>query len=68
MLRPVDGRTSVEVTGGWNRPDFERAAGVTELAEPARTCVAREAGRGHAVLWGGPAPVHDAPVPAGSDA
>lgn len=39
-LRPVDGRTSIEVTGGWNRPVFERTAEVAELAELARTCAA----------------------------
>ncbi|MFJ2294983.1 2-dehydropantoate 2-reductase [Streptomyces sp. NPDC087894] len=37
-LLPVDGRTSIEVTGGWNRPVFERTAGVAELAELARSC------------------------------
>ncbi|MFF3831121.1 2-dehydropantoate 2-reductase [Streptomyces sp. NPDC002458] len=39
-LLPVDGRTSIEVTGGWNRPVFERTAGVAELAELARSCAA----------------------------
>ncbi|MEV2245744.1 2-dehydropantoate 2-reductase [Streptomyces sp. NPDC049970] len=39
-LRPVDGRTSVEVTGGWNRPVFERTPAVAELAELARSCAA----------------------------
>ncbi|MFE4213764.1 2-dehydropantoate 2-reductase [Streptomyces sp. NPDC056844] len=39
-LLPVDGRTSVEVTGGWNRPVFERTPGVAELAELARACAA----------------------------
>ncbi|MFD4987679.1 2-dehydropantoate 2-reductase [Streptomyces sp. NPDC058374] len=39
-LRPVDARTSVEVSGGWNRPVFERTAQVAELAELARGCAA----------------------------
>ncbi|RDG32825.1 2-dehydropantoate 2-reductase [Streptomyces corynorhini] len=39
-LRPVDPRTSIEVTGDWNRPVFERTAGVAELAELARDCAA----------------------------
>ncbi|MFJ8751518.1 2-dehydropantoate 2-reductase [Streptomyces sp. NPDC102441] len=39
-LRPVDRRTSTEVTGGWNRPVFERTAGVAELAALARSCAA----------------------------
>ncbi|MGP3755551.1 2-dehydropantoate 2-reductase [Streptomyces sp. IBSNAI001] len=39
-LLPVDGRTSIEVTGGWNRPVFERTAGVAELAELAHSCAA----------------------------
>ncbi|MFE4453378.1 2-dehydropantoate 2-reductase [Streptomyces sp. NPDC056796] len=39
-LRPVDGRTSVEVTGGWNRPVFERTPAVAELAQLARSCAA----------------------------
>ncbi|MFJ8823139.1 2-dehydropantoate 2-reductase [Streptomyces sp. NPDC102467] len=39
-LEPVDRRTTIEVTGDWNRPVFERTAGVAELAELARTCAA----------------------------
>ncbi|MGF1343317.1 2-dehydropantoate 2-reductase [Streptomyces flavovirens] len=39
-LRPVDARTSVEVTGDWNRPVFERTRQVAELAELARDCAA----------------------------
>ncbi|WP_328380078.1 2-dehydropantoate 2-reductase [Streptomyces sp. NBC_00440] len=39
-LRPVNARTSIEVTGGWNRPVFERTEGVAELATVARTCAA----------------------------
>ncbi|MFE9365418.1 2-dehydropantoate 2-reductase [Streptomyces sp. NPDC006978] len=39
-LLPVDRRTSIEVTGGWNRPVFERTAGVAELAELAHSCAA----------------------------
>ncbi|MFJ5222931.1 2-dehydropantoate 2-reductase [Streptomyces sp. NPDC088400] len=39
-LRPVDPRTSVEVTGGWNRPVFERTPEVAELADLARGCAA----------------------------
>ncbi|MEV6397149.1 2-dehydropantoate 2-reductase [Streptomyces sp. NPDC051907] len=39
-LRPVDPRTSLEVSGGWNRPVFERTAQVAELAELARECAA----------------------------
>nr|WTA00095.1 hypothetical protein OH820_34600 [Streptomyces sp. NBC_00857] len=38
--RPVDPRTSVEVTGEWNRPVFERTPGVAELADLARGCAA----------------------------
>ncbi|NKI41833.1 2-dehydropantoate 2-reductase [Streptomyces physcomitrii] len=37
-LRPVDPGTTVEVSGDWNRPVFERTPGVAELAELARTC------------------------------
>ncbi|MFE1979040.1 M20/M25/M40 family metallo-hydrolase [Streptomyces hygroscopicus] len=39
-LRPVDPRTRVEVTGGWNRPVFERTEGVAALAGLARRCAA----------------------------
>lgn len=39
-LRPVDPRTAVEVSGGWNRPVFERTAPVAELADLARRCAA----------------------------
>ncbi|MFJ1648058.1 2-dehydropantoate 2-reductase [Streptomyces sp. NPDC088258] len=39
-LRPVDPRTSVEVSGDWNRPVFERTEAVAELAELARGCAA----------------------------
>ncbi|MER8003115.1 2-dehydropantoate 2-reductase [Streptomyces sp. NPDC095613] len=39
-LRPVDPRTSLEVTGGWNRPVFERTEGVARLAGLARDCAA----------------------------
>ncbi|MFJ1750686.1 2-dehydropantoate 2-reductase [Streptomyces sp. NPDC088116] len=38
--RPVDPRTSVEVTGDWNRPVFERTPAVAELADLARDCAA----------------------------
>ncbi|AJE83664.1 peptidase dimerization domain protein [Streptomyces albus] len=37
-LRPVDPGTTVEVSGDWNRPVFERTPGVAQLAELARTC------------------------------
>ncbi|OON71928.1 2-dehydropantoate 2-reductase [Streptomyces tsukubensis] len=39
-LRPVDPRTRVEITGGWNRPVFERTEQVAELAGLARRCAA----------------------------
>ncbi|MFF1463754.1 2-dehydropantoate 2-reductase [Streptomyces sp. NPDC058330] len=39
-LRPVDARTSIEVTGDWNRPVFARTQQVAELAELARDCAA----------------------------
>ncbi|MFD0306006.1 M20/M25/M40 family metallo-hydrolase [Streptomyces sp. NPDC127119] len=39
-LRPVDPRTSVEITGDWNRPVFERTEQVAALAELARRCAA----------------------------
>ncbi|AJZ84918.1 M20/M25/M40 family metallo-hydrolase [Streptomyces sp. AgN23] len=39
-LRPVGPRTRVEVTGGWNRPVFERTEGVAALADLARRCAA----------------------------
>lgn len=39
-LRPVDLRTTVEVSGGWNRPVFERTGQVAELAGLARRCAA----------------------------
>ncbi|WP_432254035.1 M20/M25/M40 family metallo-hydrolase [Streptomyces sp. HNM1019] len=39
-LRPVDPRTRVAVTGGWNRPVFERTEGVAALAALARRCAA----------------------------
>ncbi|MEV7422392.1 2-dehydropantoate 2-reductase [Streptomyces sp. NPDC091212] len=39
-LRPVDPRTSIEVTGDWNRPVFERTEGVARLAGLARGCAA----------------------------
>ncbi|TMU99951.1 M20/M25/M40 family metallo-hydrolase [Streptomyces sp. DASNCL29] len=39
-LRPVDPRTRVEVTGGWNRPVFERTESVAALADLARRCAA----------------------------
>ncbi|MBT3157735.1 2-dehydropantoate 2-reductase [Streptomyces sp. CHA1] len=39
-LRPVDPRTTVEVSGGWNRPVFERTEQVAELAGLARRCAA----------------------------
>lgn len=37
-LLPVDARTRIEVTGGWNRPVFERTPPVAELADLARRC------------------------------
>ncbi|MBL1118404.1 2-dehydropantoate 2-reductase [Streptomyces sp. 110] len=40
VLRPVDPRTRVEVTGGWNRPVFERTESVAALADLARRCAA----------------------------
>ncbi|MGW9638331.1 2-dehydropantoate 2-reductase [Streptomyces albidoflavus] len=39
-LRPVDARTTVEVSGGWNRPVFERTGRVAELAGLAQRCAA----------------------------
>ncbi|MYW57995.1 MULTISPECIES: 2-dehydropantoate 2-reductase [unclassified Streptomyces] len=39
-LRPVDPRTTVEVSGGWNRPVFERTDQVAELAGLAQRCAA----------------------------
>ncbi|MFJ5282123.1 M20/M25/M40 family metallo-hydrolase [Streptomyces parvulus] len=36
--RPHDPRTTVEVTGGWNRPVFVREPGVAALADLARNC------------------------------
>ncbi|MCG5120700.1 2-dehydropantoate 2-reductase [Streptomyces albidoflavus] len=39
-LRPVDARTTVEVSGGWNRPVFERTGQVAELAGLAQRCAA----------------------------
>lgn len=39
-LRPVYGRTKVEVTGDWNRPVFERTEEVAALAGLARRCAA----------------------------
>ncbi|MFF9747007.1 2-dehydropantoate 2-reductase [Streptomyces albidoflavus] len=39
-LRPVDPRTTVEVSGGWNRPVFERTYQVAELAGLAQRCAA----------------------------
>ncbi|MGY1433719.1 2-dehydropantoate 2-reductase [Streptomyces reniochalinae] len=39
-LRPLDARTRIEVTGGWNRPVFERTAQVAELADLAKGCAA----------------------------
>ncbi|MEU5838069.1 2-dehydropantoate 2-reductase [Streptomyces diacarni] len=39
-LRPLDTRTRIEVTGGWNRPVFERTAQVAELADLAKGCAA----------------------------
>jgi glutamate carboxypeptidase len=35
---PVNPRVGVEVTAEWNRPVFERTAGVAELFELARAC------------------------------
>ena len=43
-LTPIDRRTSVEVTGGLERPPLERTAGVARLYEWARD-VAREMGQ-----------------------
>ncbi|THA41267.1 M20/M25/M40 family metallo-hydrolase, partial [Streptomyces sp. A1136] len=40
VLRPVDLRTTVEVSGGWNRPVFERTDQVAELAGLAQRCAA----------------------------
>lgn len=42
-LKPVDARTSLEWTGGIDRPPLERTAGVVRLYDQART-VARELG------------------------
>ena len=42
-LQPVDGRTSVTATGGFDRPPLERTAGVERLYNQARS-VARELG------------------------
>ncbi|MEU3124570.1 2-dehydropantoate 2-reductase [Streptomyces albidoflavus] len=39
-LRSVDPRTTVEVSGGWNRPVFERTDQVAELAGLAQRCAA----------------------------
>ncbi|WP_019548342.1 2-dehydropantoate 2-reductase [Streptomyces sulphureus] len=39
-LRPADSRTSVDVTGGWNRPVFARTPDVERLYELARQCAA----------------------------
>ncbi|MGW6012048.1 2-dehydropantoate 2-reductase [Streptomyces sp. NPDC055210] len=39
-LRPVDPRTSVKISGDWNRPVFERTEQVAALAELARRCAA----------------------------
>ncbi|MCI2420802.1 M20 family metallopeptidase [Saccharopolyspora sp. K220] len=39
-LSPVDPKAKVEVTGGWNRPVFERTGGVAELFALARECAA----------------------------
>ncbi|MEV7085196.1 2-dehydropantoate 2-reductase [Streptomyces sp. NPDC093085] len=39
-LHPVDPRTTVEVTGDWNRPVFERTPEVAALAALARECAA----------------------------
>lgn len=37
-LKPFDSKTEVEVTGGWNRPVFERTQQVAELYGLARDC------------------------------
>jgi glutamate carboxypeptidase len=42
-LRPVDGRTTIEATGGFDRPPLERTAGVARLYDQARA-VALELG------------------------
>lgn len=39
-LRPADSRTSVDVTGGWNRPVFARTPDVERLYELAHQCAA----------------------------
>jgi glutamate carboxypeptidase len=43
-LAPVDGRTSIEATGGFDRPPLERSAAVGRLYERARQ-IARELGQ-----------------------
>ncbi|MBU7597726.1 2-dehydropantoate 2-reductase [Streptomyces sp. P38-E01] len=37
-IAPLDARTTVRLTGGWNRPVFERTPGVARLYELARAC------------------------------